>query len=236
MPLSVAMSSSAAKHLEIIPKVHHAVDRLKEKFPASVPFKDLVKFVSFARNDEVPSKYDQDVKYFKRILRLRTDVSSDEASDTFKFKPPYNISSPEQLVGWFQRQDQFRSIEVRDLKQGWPECETAIDRLEKEHKLIVLRNKKDNNPRTLWPDDPDLNVPLDAEFVDIWNRVLLPERDEVIKSLQKGGHIPTGEVSKMVVKQAAEKKKRKARINTKQTNNHMSGIFKDYSGQRPKGK
>lgn len=39
----------------------------------------------------------------------------------------------------------------------------------------MTRNKKDNQAKMVWLDDPTLGFIIDDEFKDIWHKIKLPE-------------------------------------------------------------
>lgn len=211
--------------------VVYATDRLKEKFPASIPSQELIAFVlpSHKRNDE------QAVKLLKTLLNVNPKVVFDAVTDSYTFKPLHNISSADDLLRYLQSQETAMGIQVRELKDGWPNVEDTIDRLEKEHKLLVTRNKKDNHPRMVWADDPSLIAPLDQDFKDIWAQIPLPTVEDTITQLTKMNYKSTGAPASEDLGPKVEKKKKKVRRGVKVTNVHMQGLFRDYSNQRPQG-
>lgn len=212
--------------------VIHCVDRLREKFPASQSLDELLTFA-------LPEHKRQDtglVNLIKTFLRVNPKANWNASSDTYRFRPLHNISSPEELLGYFQKQETALGLVVRDLKEGWPDAEEGIDKLEAENKLLVTRNKKDGHPRMVWPNDPSLIAPLDQEFKDLWAQISLPLPDDVIKELIRMNHTPTGELQKADLAARPEKKKKKVRRGAKVTNVHMQDMFRDYSSKRPQGR
>lgn len=211
--------------------VVYATDRLKEKFPASIPSPELIAFVlpAHKRNDE------QAVKLLKTLLNVNPKVVFDPVTDSYTFKPLHNISSADDLMRYLQGQETAMGIQVRELKDGWPNVEETIDKLENEHKLLVTRNKKDNHPRMVWADDPTLIAPLDQDFKDIWAQIPLPTVEDTITQLTKMNYKSTGAPARQDVGPKVEKKKKKVRRGVKVTNVHMQGLFRDYSNQRPQG-
>jgi len=209
--------------------VVYATDRLKEKFPASISSDDLIAFVlpAHKRGDTAQ------INLFKKFLQVNPKVSYDATTDSYKFRPLHNISSADDLLAYLQKQETALGISVRELKDGWPDVEETIDKLEAQHQLLVTRNKKDNHPRMVWANDPTLVAPLDKEFKDIWNQIPLPSIEDTIKELRKMDHKSTGEPAKPEVPVKVEKKKKKTRRGVKVTNVHMQGLFRDYSQQRP---
>lgn len=221
---------------QVKPKIQFAADRLKEKYPASLTLKELIDY-SFPSNEaEIPEL----IRFFKRYLAVSEIVSLDETTKTYRYKPPYDVATPEQLIAYFQGKTDVQPIEVKELKKGWPDCEKAIDQLEKEHKLIVMRGKRDLVAKTVWADDPDLFAPIDEEFVQQWEKINFPATntsDEIRRYLQSTGRTPAGQIaqSKVVAKSKATAKRRVIR-SAKQTNKHMAGQLRDYSALARGGK
>ncbi|KAL2431585.1 hypothetical protein ABEF95_011782 [Exophiala dermatitidis] len=211
--------------------VIYALARLKEKYPETISWDELLAYVlpAHQRADQ-----DQIVK-FRTFLNVNPKVNYDAAADTYKFKPTYNIASADDLLKYLQNQDSALGISVRDLKDGWPDVEETIDRLEAQHKLLVVRNKKDHHPRMVWLDDPTLVAPLDQEFKDIWLQIPLPSVEDTIKELRRMNHKSTGEPARPDTATRPKEKKKKVRRGQKITNIHMQGLFRDYSERRPQG-
>jgi transcription initiation factor TFIIE subunit beta len=211
--------------------VLYAISRLKEKSPQAIPGDELVSYVLPA---QAVSGDPQRVKLFLTFLNNNEKVNYHRDTDSYSFRPLHNIFTAEDLLAYLQRQETATGISVRDLKDGWADVETTIDKLEKEHKLLVTRNKKDNHPRMVWIDDPTLWLTIDGEYKEIWENIPVPEKpDDVIQALKAAGFKPAGTVSKPVVKKV-EKGKKKVRRGHKTTNTHMQGLFKDYSALKPK--
>ena len=102
-------------------------------------------------------------------------------------------------------------VSINQLRQilnlSHPGTVRLIDRLEKEGHLLVLRHKKDNAPRFIWPDSPNYHVgqtkddtmpgKVDDDFQDYWRKTKLPANDvanagladKVIPLDQIGGEI-----------------------------------------------
>lgn len=207
----------------------HALDRLKDKFPSSVSQADLFAFTLIGADRERPGV----VHCLKTILERDKEVRQLD-DGTYSYKPPYDIRSEEALLQYFQKDANVRSIEVAKLKKGWPECDPAIDKLEGEHKLIVLRNKKDSTPRVIFADDPSLHAPLDQDFVNLWMGIQLPQKDDLIRALIQARRTPAGQVADNKVVAKVKTKVRKTRQSAKQTNKHIN-LFRDYSALK-KGK
>lgn len=212
-------------------KHFHVLGRLREKFPSAVSFDEALGFAFTI----VERQDDALVKAFRAIMRNSGEVVIENEGRMYRYKPPFAIRNSEDLIEYFQKQTHTRSMAVDDLKKGWIDCDDQIDELEKEHKLMVIRAKKDNAPKYIWADDPALSAPVDSEFVNLWDAIKLPENDEVIRALEQANRTPAGQVAIQNAVQA-KGKTRKMRQSTKKTNTHMSAIFKDFSSLRQKGK
>lgn len=210
--------------------VIYAVDRLRDKFPEPTTSSDLVTFVLPAHK-----RTEEHIELFKRFLLVHPKVTYDASSDSYLFKPLHNIASADALLNFLQTQDSALGVNVRELKDGWPDVEETIDKLETQHKLLVTRNKKDHHPRMVWIDDPTLDAPLDQEFKDIWSQIPLPSDEDIIKELRRMNHKSTGEPARTDLVAKPKEKKKKVRRGAKITNVHMQGLFRDYSERRPQG-
>lgn len=168
-------------------------------------------------------------KELKRLLMLDGKVNYDAKTETFTFRPLHNIRNADQLLAHLQAQKNAKGLSVKELKDGWPDAETAINDLEDRNLLLVIRNKKNKDPRMVWPNDPSLVAPIDEEFKTLWEKIELPDAEHVLKTLEEKGLTPAGR-SNMTVKKAVKvEKKKKKRRTGKVTNDHMMPVLKDYS-------
>ncbi|KIW16381.1 hypothetical protein PV08_06432 [Exophiala spinifera] len=211
--------------------VIYALGRLKEKFPDRIGWNELVEYVlpQYRRTEE-------QIMYFRTFLSKNPKADHDPDTDTYRYRPEHNIASADDLLKHLQGQESAMGINVRELKDTWPDVEAAINKLEAQHKLLVVRNRKDNHPRTVWVDDPTLHVALDQEFKDIWSQIALPSEEDTIRELRRMNHKSTGEPARTDVVAKPKAKKKAARRGQKVTNTHMQGLFRDYSDKRPQGR
>ncbi|RAO68937.1 uncharacterized protein BHQ10_004949 [Talaromyces amestolkiae] len=214
---------------DIMTNVLYAIQKMKEK-NAPLTFEDIVGYLSLQER-----RHDQGyVHALRSILQVHEKVNYDPSGaagkGTFSFRPPHNIRSEEQLLQKLQSQTTMTGILVKDLKEGWPGVEQAIDKLEQEGKLLVTRNKKDNHPKMVWANDPSLMHKFDDEFRQIWEKTKVPDQQQVIEDLEKAGMIPTNKNKVVKPRPKIEQKKtKKPRRTGKTTNTHMMGILRDYS-------
>ncbi|KAI1366933.1 hypothetical protein F5Y08DRAFT_300070 [Xylaria arbuscula] len=148
----------------------------------------------------------------------------------FKAKIP-GVHNKVTLLEHLQRKTDASSLSVKDLKDGWPDCDQAITELENEHKILVVRTKKDNHAKFVWLDDPRLSHTVDPEFLNMWHRVELPHADDMVRKLLALGQKPASEAPSNNAKAPgkAAKKRKTTRPPKHQSNAHMAHLLKDYS-------
>ena len=146
------------------------------------------------------------------------------------------VKNATSLLAHLQRKTDASGVSVKDLKDGWPDCEDTLAALEKEHKILVVRTKKDNFPRYVWADDASLHHSVQQEFQAMWRRVQLPSIDDMHRKLVSVGQKPTSEdplktVANTTGKPKTQKKRAGKRLG-KATNTHMTHLLNDYSSMR----
>lgn len=207
-----------------------AQDHLKEKFPSPVTFEDILAYLS------LPVDLQKHKALIKRALQDHHRVTyipktSSTDRDTFRYNPIHPVASTQDLLAYLQERPTVAGISVKELKDVWPDCVPELDKLEQQHKILIVRNKKDDTPRTIWADDPTLRTQPDTDFVDFWARTRLPGTEGELRSeLEKAHLTPTSQVKEIRKVDARKKEKRRVnRASGKVTNTHMRGILKDYS-------
>ena len=218
---------------DIMTQVFFAIEHLKTK-GVPLKFSDILSYLSLQNR-----AHDQGyVQALRSILQVHEKVEYDaqgaNGEGTFNFRPPHNIRSAEQLLQKLQAQTTAAGMNVRELREGWPSVEETINQLEKEHKLLVTRNKKDDHAKMIWADDPSLAQHFDDEFRQIWGKIRVPDQLTVMEELEKAGITPTSKNKVTKARPMVEKKKpRKPRRSGKTTNVHMMGVLRDYSHLKP---
>ena len=204
-------------------KVTYAVTYLKDKETPQT-LTDLLLYLSLQYQTE------EYKKMIATILINHDKVNYDKRTGTFAYKPIHSIRSAEQLLRYLQSQPTAQGLKVRELRDGWQDAEEAIDTLEAEGKLLVTRNKKDNHPTMVWPNDPSLAFNIDDEFQQMWHKIKLPEAGALADELEKEGLTPANKSRGIKIKpKQVEKKTKKPRKGGKTTNTHMMGVLRDYS-------
>lgn len=158
-------------------------------------------------------------------------------SGTYKHRPIIpNVNDGTSLLAHLQRKTDASGVAVKDLKDGWPDCEDTLTALEDAHKIVVVRTKKDHFPRYVWPNDASLYHPVEPEFKQMWLRTPLPSLDDMHRKLMTAKLKPTSEDPRKALANAGSKpktqKKRAGKRIGKATNVHMQHLMQDYSGLR----
>ena len=224
---------------EVKTQMTFAVEYLKKKGePKSMT--DIIDFLSLrAFSDEHKRELSSSLRAHPRV-EWKPDTSLAEQtwrSGMFAHRPIIpNVKDATSLLAYLQAKTDASGVAVRDLKDGWPNCEDTIGRLEAEHRLLVSRTKKDNLPRYLWIDDPSLHNAVQPEFQAMWHRVPIPSLEDMHRKLLNVGQKPTSEDPHKVQAGAGGKpkaqKKRASKRSGKATNVHMAHLMQDYSGMR----
>lgn len=214
---------------DIMTQVFFAIEHLKNK-GIPMKFADIVSYLSLQHraNDQ---GYIQALRSILQVHeKVEYDTGGANGEGTFAFRPPHNIRSAEKLLQKLQSQTTGAGMSVRDLREGWPQVEETINKLEKEGKLLVTRNKKDDHAKMVWANDPSLIVHFDDEFRQIWEKIRIPDQQTVKEELEKAGITPTSKNKVVKARPKVEQKKpKKPRRSGKTTNTHMMGILRDYS-------
>lgn len=210
-----AESGVSGSHLST--KLHMAVEYIKQQ-DVPVSLAQVEGYLSLDISDKL-------LPLLKEIDRIRYD----ESTNTLEYMSLHNIRSAEDLLNFLRLQSTFKGISVKELRDGWSGCFEAIEALEEESKIIVLRAKKDNSPRSVWANFGGELGTVDDEFVELWKHIRIPDKDSLYQALISNSLKPTGADPHDLKKkpQQQERKQKKARRG-KITNTHMKGILKDY--------
>lgn len=136
------------------------------------------------------------------------------------------------LLGHLQGKTTMEPLHYKELKEGWPQCDAALNELERERKIIMIREKK--GPKHIFIDDPTLHNKVEPDFQRMWQRVGLASSEDLVKKLMAAGQKPASADPSLVKKAdgGIKKKKRANRRAAMTTNVHMQHLLKDFSHQR----
>lgn len=219
--------------VEAYTQVTYVIEFLKKKNEPKT-FTEILQYLSLHPGDANAATIARILKKHDRVHFTPDPKASgsDLMAGVYAHRPVINVRTKAELIAYLQRKSDAQGVSVKDLKDGWPDCEGPLDELEKEHKILVTRTKKDNHARMVWSDDPSLVHSIDAEFSVMWHQTELPSVDELVRKLQEAGQKPASEDPSKRVKAAGpgkEKKKRATKKGGKITNTHMQFLLRDYS-------
>lgn len=227
-PPSGLKSTSAGA--EIMTHMVYAVQYLKERFPTASTLPDILNFLS------LPSDLQKHTPLIRRALENHDRIAvipkheSPNGKETFRYNPQHPVTNGEELKSYLTTLPTAAGIPVRELKDGWPACVPTLEELASKHEILLLRQKKDNAPKTVYPDSSQFYVHMDSDFVDFWTKCKLPASEAELRvELEKANLTPTSQVKE--VKKGNMPRKEKKRVNRrggKTTNLHMMGILRDY--------
>ncbi|KAI0176538.1 transcription initiation factor IIE, beta subunit [Hypoxylon sp. FL1284] len=235
-PTPAAAAAAAASQdfgIHMSTNVTYAVDFLKAK---RTP-KTLQEILDHLTLQHLPEKSQMGfMLYLKQQTRIQFKAASKSKdpklpawrTGTYEFRAKLpGVISKETLLEYLQKKPDASCTPIKDIKDGWPEFEPAVDQLEKEHKILVQRTKKDNQPKNVWLDDPSLHHLIDPQFQSMWFREKLPSSDDMPRLLnqlgQKATSVPTNNANRNL--KAPPKKKKARQSNKRLENEHMRGIM-----------
>lgn len=219
---------------EAFTQVTYVIEFLKNKNEAKT-FEEILQYLSQHNAEESQKKLiAQILRRHDRVTHTPDPNDASWYAGHFSHRPIINVRNKNDLIDYLQRKSDAQGVSVKDLKDGWPDCEGAITELEKDHRILVTRTKKDGTARMVWSNDPSLVHSVDPEFHQMWHRVQLPTVDDLVRKLLDAGQKPASEDPSKRIKVAPktkEKKKKAARKGGKVTNTHMAHLLVDYKGK-----
>jgi transcription initiation factor TFIIE subunit beta len=218
----------------IISQMAYAVSWLRNKDEPQ-PCEAVLGYLSATARPEKEQEYFVDqMRRHPQIQWIPDPALSEQTwrSGTYIHRPTIpNVRTKTQLLAYLQKKTDASGVSVKDLKDGWPDCEGGINELEQEHRVLVIRAKKDGAARMVWLDDPSLFHEVDPELKVMWSRVEVPSTENIVARLVAAQQKPASEDPMLKAMQAPKtaKKKKVQRRTNKSTNVHMQGLLKDYS-------
>jgi transcription initiation factor TFIIE subunit beta len=151
---------------------------------------------------------------------------------TYTYKSIYPVHNAEDLRGFLQKRTHAIGIRVDELKDGWKDCAPELDIMQGNGELLVVRDKN-GRPKTVWQDDKTLTYKVDGDLQTSWHAIKIPlDTEELRNKLITAGLNPSSAARKIIAAKPQAKKRKGPRRGGRQTNVHMTGILKDYSGGR----
>lgn len=219
----------------IITQISFAVSWLRTKTdPQS--YADVLGYLSFlGRSESEQEFFVEQMRRNPQIQWIPDPTLSEQTwkSGTYVHRPTIpGVKNKTQLLAHLQKKTDASGVSVKDLKDGWPDCEASITELENDHKILVTRAKKDGAARMVWLDDSSLFHEVDPTLKVMWSRVELPSLETIATRLIAAGQKPASEdprIKAALAPKVEKKKKRAQRKTGKSTNTHMEHLLKDYS-------
>ncbi|TAQ86837.1 hypothetical protein B7494_g4807 [Chlorociboria aeruginascens] len=235
-PQNVVYSQPAATGYgtEAFTQVTYVIEFLKKKDEAKT-FREILEYLSQVHVEDSKKKLIASILQRHERVRWMPDPTLKHQSwdsGTFIHRPIINVRNKKDLIAYLQNKADAQGVSVKDLKDGWPDCEDVITELEDENRILVTRTKKDNHARMVWSNDPSLIHSIDDEFKVMWLKTDLPSPDDLVRKLLDAGQKPASEDPSKRIKappKPKEKKKKAPRKGGRITNQHMAHLLKDFS-------
>lgn len=160
------------------------------------------------------------------VLRHNERVSYESAKDTYIYQPVYNVRNAAQLLRVLGAQVVASGLSVKDLREGWPNAMDELEKMETEGSVLLIRQKKDDRPKTVWQSSVEYATRVDEDFRDVYTRISVPAREQVARELNSLGLKAASSANSNIVKAdtSKDKAKRQRMRGTKVTNTHMQAL------------
>lgn len=165
-------------------------------------------------------------------LKINPKITYNEASNTFEFRPTFNVETVEQLYELTKERYYLNifkddpntpiGIDLKELEDAPVDVTPMIDELIAAKKILVIRGK-DELPRVIFYNEYTEPCEMDKEFREIWLQIKTPGETDLKNALvQDGLKVMDVFERKQIVTDKPAKKVRKPTANMKKTNTHMS--------------
>jgi transcription initiation factor TFIIE subunit beta len=168
---SLAVSSVAAQAemdrpriagTSLITNLRYAEDYLKDK-RRPVAFKEIASYLSL---HHAPPEVQAG---FRARLRAGPKVNYDPAKGLFSYRPTLPFADAEGMRAYLRVQPFAGGVRIDDVKDGWPACMDEIERMTRDHEVLLLRDRRGlakaahaDGP-ALWPPPP----PAEDDYFDL---------------------------------------------------------------------
>jgi transcription initiation factor TFIIE subunit beta len=212
----------------IFTQITYTIDHLRAKEGKWMTFQEIAEYLNINNDEHLRTQLET---IFRSPSTNRIEYNPRD--NTYRYRPKLDIRNAAQLKGYFQNQKSAIGLSVKELKDGWPSVQDDLREPERKKEILVNRNKKDQQAKTVWINDPSLMHHVDDDFKNEWHKILLPPNpDDLRAKLVAAGLKPSSAPRSALAAKPKEKKKKAPRRGGKQTNTHMANILKDYSHKR----
>lgn len=218
--------------IHLMTQVTYTIEYLREE----KKWMTLQEITDYLNLHQTTPNYDVAVRTLQSTFRKKDPqnrIEWDPKTNKYRYKPKYDIRDADDLKSFLQRQKSAQGLPVRELKDGWADVQEGINKMEAKKEILVKRNQKDQQAKTVWINDPSLMHGMEPEFKEDWLRIPLPaDPDDLRNKLIKAGLKPSSAPREAKTMKAKENKRKTARRGGKQTNTHMVNLLRDFSHLR----
>ncbi|KAM0786154.1 hypothetical protein ACM66B_006962 [Microbotryomycetes sp. NB124-2] len=156
-------------------------------------------------------------------------VLVDDRLGLYSYKPDYVLRSKADLVSLLRVHATRGGFAVKTLRDSWPQVNNAIEELEREGKVFVMRTggsgDREGQMKAVYLNEMPEQNSIDKEFRDLWSTLKTPIEDELANELRSAGLSAASAANKaapVVVKKKAKGRKSSNR-RVKIVNTHLRG-------------
>ncbi|TIB92124.1 hypothetical protein E3Q20_00377 [Wallemia mellicola] len=152
-------------------------------------------------------------------------VQHDTKLDLYSYRHDFPMKSKAELLKHVKGYAPRGGMRVNLLKESWSGAPAAIDELERENEIVVLRGKDGQGMRTVFENNVKDAIEVQEEFRGLWHSLNVPPESEVARDLDDAGLKRTSKTEVApAVPQTAQKKRKKAGSSNRRvkiTNTHL---------------
>ncbi|KNC72986.1 hypothetical protein SARC_14452 [Sphaeroforma arctica JP610] len=218
------------KEKQIGQRLRSVVDYLRQHQGEKVPLDVLEREV-------LGHTFDDDTELTDNLLNNERTIWKDGA---FAFNPKFNCGTAEQLQDLLTERHREGSggITLNDLLDSNPEVQKHVDRLQKEGKILVIKNNYTKN-FVLFHREHSEEITIDEKFVLLWQEISVADSVAVDQSLKDAGMSSSQQRVRGKSNRPGSSKRQKKETKIRNfKNEHMLGlgIFDDAVDRNDKNK
>jgi len=223
---STPLDTGTGQHYQT--QIIYAVGYLKERPNQPIRLEDLA---AFARVDELQHNAEM-LAAFKAHER----IVYDEKTDLYSYKPDFAIRNNNELLALLRRYSPRGGMLVKKLQESWPNAKSAIEELERDGKVMVIRtggsSDREGQMKMVFWDEMGRMKKVDEEFNTMWHKLKLPDQITIAKELEEGGMKTTSTLASELPSSTANIKKPKKKGGNRKIkiqNTHLKELGIDLS-------
>lgn len=220
-----------------------ALSRLKSKIGEPQTFQAITEYLGMCESAMQP-KMDlmKALKDHPRVHWQPELLPAEQSwgSGTLVYEPAVpNVKDGPSLLTYLRQAQISHGVAVKDLKDGWPDCDKTLTELDDKHEILISRKKNNDLPLRVWINDFPIHHAIPEGFRARWLSIELPSIEEMERQLEEAGLNPIGQRAQGPTVTAPCSGSRKPKRRRKQmrqrqksrmtTNVHMQHLLRDYS-------